>query len=124
MTRPWQATWWWAEIHVCLVLLWPLPARMVSRLWVARLRILAWSPRPSSTTSWSVSTYVQPTYYKLSSAFNKFMSLVPDNGQYFPSLVDDGAKPIKDNLGVSVSCVPTGVMHLHHEALKYDIGVQ
>ena len=22
-----------------------------------------------------------------------------------------------------VSCVPTGVKHLHHEALKYDIGV-
>ena len=30
---------------------------------------------------------------------------------------------IRDNLGVPVSCVPTGVKHLHHEALKYDIGV-
>ena len=30
---------------------------------------------------------------------------------------------IRDNLGVPVSCVPTGVKHLHHEALKFDIGV-
>ena len=30
---------------------------------------------------------------------------------------------ISDNLGVPVSCVPTGVKHLHHEALKLDIGV-
>ena len=30
---------------------------------------------------------------------------------------------ISDNLGVPVSCVPTGVKHLHHEALKFDIGV-
>ena len=30
---------------------------------------------------------------------------------------------ISDNLGVPVSCVPTGVKHLHHEALKFDVGV-
>ena len=30
---------------------------------------------------------------------------------------------IRDKLGVPVSCVPTGVKHLHHEALKFDIGV-
>ena len=30
---------------------------------------------------------------------------------------------ISDKLGVPVSCVPTGVKHLHHEALKFDIGV-
>ena len=30
---------------------------------------------------------------------------------------------IRDKLGVPVSCVATGVKHLHHEALKFDIGV-
>ena len=30
---------------------------------------------------------------------------------------------IRDKLGVPVSCVPTGVKHLHHEALNFDIGV-
>lgn len=30
---------------------------------------------------------------------------------------------IKDKLKMSVSCVPTGVKHLHHKALEYDIGV-
>ena len=42
--------------------------------------------------------YGQPTlsgyYDKLSSAFNKFMSLVPDKGQYSPSLVFDGANGV------------------------------
>jgi len=30
---------------------------------------------------------------------------------------------ISDTLSVPVSCVPTGVKHLHHEAVNYDIGV-
>lgn len=30
---------------------------------------------------------------------------------------------ISNSLGVPVSCVPTGVKHLHHKALEYDIGV-
>jgi phosphoacetylglucosamine mutase len=30
---------------------------------------------------------------------------------------------IENHMKVKVSCVPTGVKHLHHEALKYDIGV-
>ncbi|KAG0352478.1 Phosphoacetylglucosamine Mutase, partial [Gamsiella multidivaricata] len=30
---------------------------------------------------------------------------------------------LRNNLNVPVSCVPTGVKHLHHEALKYDVGV-
>ncbi|KAJ9586235.1 hypothetical protein L9F63_020144, partial [Diploptera punctata] len=32
-------------------------------------------------------------------------------------------KYITDTLKVPVVCAPTGVKHLHHEALKYDIGV-
>ena len=42
--------------------------------------------------------YGQPTlagyYDKLSPAFNKFMSLVPDKGQYSPNLVFDGANGV------------------------------
>ncbi|KAF9543950.1 Phosphoacetylglucosamine Mutase [Mortierella hygrophila] len=30
---------------------------------------------------------------------------------------------LRNTLNVPVSCVPTGVKHLHHEALKYDVGV-
>ncbi|KAF9584634.1 Phosphoacetylglucosamine Mutase [Lunasporangiospora selenospora] len=30
---------------------------------------------------------------------------------------------LRSNLNVPVSCVPTGVKHLHHEAMKYDVGV-
>ncbi|KAG0246292.1 Phosphoacetylglucosamine mutase [Mortierella sp. GBAus27b] len=30
---------------------------------------------------------------------------------------------LKNSLNVPVSCVPTGVKHLHHEATKYDVGV-
>jgi len=30
---------------------------------------------------------------------------------------------ISSSLGVPVSCVPTGVKHLHHKAMDYDIGV-
>lgn len=30
---------------------------------------------------------------------------------------------IEQVLGISVTCTPTGVKHLHHEAVKYDIGV-
>ncbi|KAF9360257.1 Phosphoacetylglucosamine Mutase [Mortierella sp. AD094] len=30
---------------------------------------------------------------------------------------------LRNSLNVPVSCVPTGVKHLHHEALKYDVGV-
>ncbi|GBN47309.1 Phosphoacetylglucosamine mutase [Araneus ventricosus] len=30
---------------------------------------------------------------------------------------------IEKTLGIPVVCVPTGVKHLHHEALKYDIGI-
>ena len=30
---------------------------------------------------------------------------------------------IKDQLNVAVACTPTGVKHLHHKALDYDIGV-
>lgn len=30
---------------------------------------------------------------------------------------------LSNELKVPVSCVPTGVKHLHHEAEKYDIGV-
>lgn len=29
---------------------------------------------------------------------------------------------IKEKLKVNVACVPTGVKHLHHKALEYDIG--
>ena len=32
-------------------------------------------------------------------------------------------KYIEDNLNVSVACTPTGVKHLHHKALDFDIGV-
>lgn len=32
-------------------------------------------------------------------------------------------KYITDDLKVPVACVPTGVKHLHHKALEYDIGV-
>lgn len=30
---------------------------------------------------------------------------------------------IKNQLNVDVACTPTGVKHLHHKALEYDIGV-
>ncbi|KAG0342859.1 Phosphoacetylglucosamine Mutase [Podila humilis] len=30
---------------------------------------------------------------------------------------------LRNTLNVPVSCVPTGVKHLHHEAMKYDVGV-
>ncbi|CAG7721950.1 unnamed protein product [Allacma fusca] len=30
---------------------------------------------------------------------------------------------IQDVLGIPVSCAPTGVKYLHHEAMKYDIGI-
>ncbi|KAF9187689.1 Phosphoacetylglucosamine Mutase [Haplosporangium sp. Z 767] len=30
---------------------------------------------------------------------------------------------LRNTLNVPVSCVPTGVKHLHHEATKYDVGV-
>lgn len=32
-------------------------------------------------------------------------------------------KYIENKLNIPVVCVPTGVKHLHHEALKYDVGI-